>query len=142
VERASVQDSHKIVIVRDGKQLTLEVRVEAMPTSVSAEEPEPAVEPSQSEINGLGLQLSELNPDVAKQLGLDNTTGLVITGVQPGSPAANAGLEDGMVIRKVGNRTVKSLEDFAAAMDEVNLKDGILLLVRAGQASQFVVIKG
>ena len=141
VERASLKDSHKLVVMRDGKQLTFDVRVEAMPASLSTAEPQTVDQPAESHDSGLGLQLSELNPDVATQLGIENTAGLVITGVKPGSPAANAGLEDGMVIRKIGNRTVNSLDDFTAAMKDVNLKDGILLLVRAGQASRFVVVK-
>ena len=142
VERASLMDSHKLEVVRDGKQLTFDVRVEATPVSLAVPEPKTIDEPAASEYDGLGLQLSELNPDVAAQLGLTQTTGLVIAGVKPGSPASLAGLEEGMVIRKVGMRSVKSLEDFTAAMKDVNLKDGILLLVRAGQASQFVVVKG
>lgn len=141
VERASLQDSHKLVVVRDGEQLTFDVRVEGMPVSLTVAEPQTVEEPAESDYDGLGLQLSELNPDIAKQLGIENTAGLVITGVKPGSPAANAGLEDGMMIRKIGNRSVKSLENFTAAMKDVNLKDGILLLVRDGQASRFVVVK-
>jgi len=141
VERASLMDLHKLVVVRDGKQLIFEVRVEAMPVSLTVSEPDTVNEPVESDYDGLGLQLSELNPDVAAQLGLEKTTGLVIAGVKPGSPASNAGLEDGMVIRKVGNKSVATLEDFTAAMKDVNLKDGILLLVQAGQASQFVVVK-
>lgn len=142
VERASLQDSHKLVVVRDGKQLTFDVRVEAMPVNLTVSEPKTVDAPAEPDYNGLGLQLSELNPDVAAQLGIEDTTGLVIAGVKTGSPASNAGLEEGMVIRKVGNRSVESLEDFKAAMKDVNLKDGILLLVRSGQASQFVVVKG
>lgn len=141
VERASLTDSHKLVVARGGKQLTFDVRVETMPDSLTVAEPQIAEKPDASDYDGLGLQLSELNADVAEQLGIENATGLVITGVKPGSPAANAGLEDGMVIRKVGNRAVNSLEDFTDAMKGVNLKDGILLLVRAGQVSQFVVVK-
>jgi len=142
VERASLVDSHKLVVVRDGKQLTFDVRVEAMPVSLTVPEPQTVDEPAKSGYDGLGLQLSELNPDVAAQLGIEKTAGLVIAGVKPGSPASNAGLEEGMVILKVGIRSVKSLDDFTAAIKEVNPEDGILLLVQAGQASQFVVVKG
>jgi len=141
VERASLQDSHKLVVARGGKQLTFDVRVEVMPDSLTVAKPPVMKKPSESDYDGLGLQLSELNADVAEQLGIENSAGLVITGVRPNSPAANAGLLDGMVIRKVGNRTVNSLVDFTDAMKDVNLKDGILLLVRAGQTSQFVVVK-
>ncbi len=113
-----------------------------MPRSLAVPEPQTVDEPASSDYDGLGLQLSELNPDVAEQFGIENSTGLLVVGVKPGSHASNAGLEDGMVIRKVGNKSVKSIEDFKAATQDVDLKDGMLLLVRNGQVSRFVVIKG
>ncbi len=141
VERASLNDAHKVVVIRDGKTMTFDVRVEVMPTNLSVEEPVKTETPAQSEFNNLGLQLSDLTPDVAKQLGMENTTGLVITGVKAGSPADTAGLKDGMVIRKVGHTAVKSLADFSTAMKDVSPEDGVLLLVQAGEASRFVVVK-
>ena len=141
VERASLNEAHKVVVIREGKTMTVDVRVEAMPTNVSVEEPAKTETPAQTGFNGLGLQLTDLTSDVAKQLGMENVTGLVITGVRAGSPADNAGLEDGMVISKVGQTGVKSLADFSAAMNDVSLKDGVLLLVRVGEASRFVVIR-
>ncbi len=141
VERASLNEPHKVVVMRDGKTMTIEVRVEAMPTNLSVEEPVKTEAPALPEFNGLGLELSELTPDVARQLGMENVTGLVITGVQAGSPADTAGLKDGMVISKVGQTAVKSLADFSAAMKDVSLKDGVLFLVRVGEASRFVVIR-
>lgn len=141
VERASLNDVHKVVLIRDRKTMSLDVRVEAMPVTASTVEPMRNVAPEASEFNGLGLQLSDLTPDVAKQLGMPDVTGVVITGVKPGSPAANAGLEDGMVIRKVGHTTVKTLTDFAEAMQQAKPADGVLMLVQAGEASRFVVLK-
>ncbi|MEZ6033248.1 MAG: Do family serine endopeptidase [Planctomycetaceae bacterium] len=143
VERATLNDSHTVVVVRDGKTMTLDVRVEAMPTNLSGTEPEKSETPvAPSGFNSLGLQLSELTADVAEQLGMANATGLVISGVKPDSPAARAGLKDGMVIRKVGTTTVNSMKDFETAMQNVSLKDGVLLLVRVGEASRFVVLRG
>ncbi|MEJ7590365.1 MAG: Do family serine endopeptidase [Planctomycetaceae bacterium] len=142
VERASLNEAHKVVVNRDGKTVTVDVRVEAMPTNLlSVEEPVRTETPAVTEFNDTGLQLSDLTSDVAKQLGMENVTGLVITGVRGGSPADTAGLKDGMVISKVGQTAVKSLADFSAAMKDVSLKDGVLLLVRVGEASRFVVIK-
>ena len=141
VERASLNEAHKVVVIRGGKTMTVDVRVEAMPTNLSVKEPVKTETPALPEFNGLGLQLSELTADVAEQLGMENVTGLVITGVRSGSPAETAGLKDGMVISKVGQTAVNSLTDFAAAMKDVSLKDGILLLVRVGEASRFFVIR-
>jgi len=141
VERASLNEAHKVVVIRDGKTMTVDVRVEAMPTNLSVAEPVRTETSSPPELNNLGLQLTELTDDVATQLGMENVTGLVITGVRAGSPADTAGLKDGMVISKVGQTAVKSLADFSAALKDNSLKDGVLLLVRVGEASRFVVIK-
>ncbi len=142
VERASLNEAHKMIVIRDGKKITVDVRVEAMPKNLlSMEEPVRTETPALTEFNDPGLQLSELTTDVAKQLGMENVTGLVITGVRVGSSADTAGLKDGMVISKVGQTAVNSLADFSAAMKDVSLKDGVLLLVRVGEASRFVVIK-
>jgi serine protease Do len=46
----------------------------------------------------LGVQLDSLDPAVAKQLGLENVQGALVTDVIPGSPAAKAGLQEGDVI--------------------------------------------
>ena len=142
VERASLSDVHKVVVLRDGKKMSIDVQVEAMPTTVSAVEPAKAEKSTPSEFNGLGLQLSDLTPDVASQLGMSDVNGVVITGVKSGSPAANAGLEDGMVIRKVGKTSVKSVAEFGDAVKEFKPEDGVLMLVQAGETSRFVVVKG
>ena len=72
---------------------------------------------------------------------MDGVSGVVITGVKPGSAADKAGLEDGMVISKVGHTMVDSLDDFRTATKSASVKDGVLMLVRAGDASRFVVVK-
>ena len=141
VERASLSDGHKVVVIRDGKTMTINVRVEAMRSSGSQAEPEKTEKPSSSDFNGLGLQLSELSADVAKQLGVDEGTGVVITGVKSKSPAEIAGLEAGMVIKKVGQNAITSVTDFQAAMKHVKPKDGVLILVQVGDATRFVVVK-
>jgi len=142
VERASLTDAHKLVVIRDGNTMTLDVNVQAMPANLTvAGESGGSAAKSLSEFEGIGLQLSDLTADVAKQLGMDGVSGVVITGVKPGSAAEKAGLEDGMVISKVGQTEVKNLDDFGTAMKSASVKDGVLMLVRAGESSRFVVVK-
>ena len=142
VERASLKDTHKLVVIRDAKTMTLDVNVQAMPANLMvAGESGGSAEKSQTEFEDIGLQLSDLTADVAKQLGMDGVSGVVITGVKPGSAADKAGLEDGMVISKVGHTMVNSLDDFRTATKSASVKDGVLMLVRAGDASRFVVVK-
>jgi len=141
VERASLNDVHKVEIIRDGKTMSINVRVEAMPSSVSADEPKKVEKPVESDFNSLGLQLSELTADVAKQLGVDELTGVIITNVKSRSPSDNAGLEAGMVIKKVGQKVILSVKDFQTAMKDASPKEGVLLLIQVGEVTRFVVVK-
>ena len=82
VERASLKDTHQLMIIRDGKTMSLAVRVEALPTTAFAVEPARVDTPTQSDFNGIGLQLTDLTSDVANQLGMEGVSGVVITGVK------------------------------------------------------------
>jgi len=61
--------------------------------------------------------MGELAPQIRRQLGLPSrTTGVVVTVVEPGSPAAEAGLRRGDVIQQVNGREVASASDFERAI--------------------------
>jgi hypothetical protein len=45
------------------------------------------------------------------------------------------------VIVKVGDTTIKSVEDFEAATRNIEPGDGVLMLVRTAEGSRFVVVK-
>ena len=94
-----------------------------------------------SEFSSLGLDVDTLTADVSKQLGMGDIKGVVVTRVLPDSPAERAGLEDGMVITRVLNKSVASLNDFRAAVKEYDVAKGILLLVHTSEGSRFVVLK-
>jgi serine protease DegQ len=52
----------------------------------------------------LGIQPTTLTPDIAQQLGVDPTGGVVVQAVGPGGPAAVAGLRPGDIIVSIGGR--------------------------------------
>lgn len=56
----------------------------------------------------LGVNIQDLSPDLAQAFGLNQTQGAVVTAIQPGSPAANAGLEPGDIVLSVNDRKIKS----------------------------------
>jgi serine protease Do len=143
VERATLDETHQIVIVRDGVEQTIEVTLHKRPDVVTTELSKPAndKQPQSSEFGNLGLDVSELSADVARQLGVSNVSGVVITNVVPGGAAERAGLEVGMVISRVGSQAVSSLEEFRAAVEEAELESGLLLLVQSQAGSRFIVLK-
>src|SRR5438132_2995576 len=58
----------------------------------------------------LGLQLQNLSDDLSGALGYARGRGALITAVEPDSPADEVGIERGLVLYRVGNRDVNSVE--------------------------------
>ena len=88
----------------------------------------------------LGITVQNLTPEIAKGLGLQKEAGVVITRVEPGSPAANAGIQTGDVIKEVNRKPVKDVEDFVQKVDKAKDQENILLLVQRGQNSLFAAV--
>jgi len=89
-----------------------------------------------------GITVEPLTPQLARQLGLnEGEKGVVISSVDPGSPAAEAGLRPGDVIKEVDRQEIKSVEDYNRAMAKANPKEGLLLLIKRGAGALYVVLK-
>jgi serine protease Do len=89
----------------------------------------------------LGMEIDNLTPDLAKQLGLtQKEEGVVITKIKPGSVAAMAGLRPGFLIQAVNHKKVTNVNEFNEALGQPENKR-ILLLVRQGNMTRFYSIK-
>lgn len=94
-------DEAKLDILRDGKAQTISLKVGQLPNEQMASNGGSAHQVQ------LGLALGPITPDNRDQLNLpDGVRGVVIMGVRQGSPADQAGLQQGDVIVGVGNRKV------------------------------------
>ncbi|MEZ6060907.1 MAG: Do family serine endopeptidase [Planctomycetaceae bacterium] len=141
VEQAGVGETHNVVIIRDGSRQSLAVHLSQMPAEVTTRLGGLPDTGSTARFGTLGLQVANLTPDVAAQLQLEGIDGVVVTGVQPGSPADLAGIAEAMAISQVGRTRVASVDEFRKAMEGVSLGDGVLLLVHNGGRSRFVVVR-
>ncbi len=144
VGRTPVGKAVPVVVSRDGKETKLTVTVREAPANygLRAEDAAEGEQPAEArQFDKLGLEVAPLTGDVAKQLGLKDDAGVVITGVEQGSIAERAGLEASMAIVQVGRQNVKSVEEFEAAIAKVSLERGILVLIKSAEGSRFVVLK-
>ena len=88
----------------------------------------------------LGLELQELTPELAKQLGVEGAKGVVVTQVKPDSPAAQAGLAAGDVIREVNRMPVQGLEDIEKGLARGPDGGQVLLRVERDGSQRYVVV--
>jgi serine protease Do len=135
VAKTPVGEQATITLRRDGKTQKVPVTVGKLPgEKVSREESSPA---SQSQ---WGLQLQEVTPQAARQHGLARESGVMVAGVQPGSPAERAGVRAGDLIREVNRQPVQSLQEMRDAIAKADQQDSLLLLVQREQGSVFVAM--
>lgn len=141
VERSEFGKTLDVDIVRNGKSMQLSYKPEEQPGNFGVRTPGKAeIRPSQR-MENFGMEVAPMDAEVAEQLGLSGVEGVVITAVRENSPAAEAGLDSGMVITQVNRQQVASIEEFVAAMEKSKGGDGALLLVRTENGSRFVVLK-
>lgn len=64
----------------------------------------------------IGIQPGELTPEVAQELHVGRSTGVVVYGVEAGGPAAGAGIQPGDVLIELAGTPLESVEDLFAAL--------------------------
>ena len=148
VERLDAGKTAKFKIIRDDETKTVPVTPSLMPgdygqtvAKMNSESSESKPDESDTYEN-LGLEVSPLSNEVATQLGFgDSIEGVVVTNVERGSPAREAGLEAGVVIQRVGDTPIKSVDDFRKAIESLG-KDAksVLLLVRTPRGGVFLTL--
>jgi serine protease Do len=82
-----------------------------------------------------------LTKELSQQLGLSNATGLVVTGVEEGSPAESAGVKQGDLIERVGSTPVTTVDEFQKATEKLSLKEGVVLHLRNAEGRRFVIVQ-
>ena len=124
----------KVDILRNGKEETVSLTIGTMPS-----EEQPMVAPKEETSWGMAVQ--ELTPQLARQLGLEaGASGVVISDIKDGSPAAEAGLQPGDLISEVNRTAIKNLNDYQQALKKAKSGENLLLLVKRGSGALYVVL--
>lgn len=89
----------------------------------------------------LGLTVETLTPALARQFGIANERGVVITKVESNSLAERAGIRAGDVLLAVGDRSVDNVADFNEAVRDINLALGVRLQLKSDGVRRFVFLR-
>jgi len=135
VARTPVGKSVKVKVIRDKGPQTFSIKIDEL-------KEEEAAQGGSGTTEDLGLTVQTLSGDLAENLGLDrNLKGVVVTQVDPGGPAADAGLRRGDVILEVNRQPVKDVEAYRKAVKAVGKGKSVLFLVRRGDNTIFLAVK-
>ena len=133
--KLGVGDTSTVTIWRDGRQKTLEVKVGKRPLTMAA-----ASDQKQPETKGeYGFEVTELTPEIAQRYKIEETTGVIVVGVEPNSKAQAAGIQQGDLIIEVNRENVASVKDFKKLIDQHKKGDGVDLLVKRMNSGLMVI---
>ena len=123
----------EIEIFRKGKTETIKVKLEERPK-------DPLIAQRQPEESFMGVTVEDLTEKTAEQYGFELGTGVLITKIEPQSPADKANLKVGTLIVEVDRQTINNAESFKAAIKETDVSEGVLFLIQNQQGSQYIIV--
>ena len=139
VAEASAGSESMLQVKRRGETVELAVEIGKMP-----EDDVKVALADDADTPRIGVYLSELTPEARQRFRIGkDTEGVLVAGVEPGSPAAKAGIRKGQVISMVGQEPVKSPEDVIARVQQAAAEDkpSVLLLLKHNGEQRFVAVK-
>jgi serine protease Do len=126
----------ELEISRDGKIKKIKVKVAKREDVKVAAQPGERAEPS---FDTIGLQVTDINPNIAEQLQIKDTEGAVVMGVTSGSAAEQAGFATGDLIREINRKPVKNVKDYQTAIDKAKKGDALEFLVKRAFKGYLVI---
>jgi serine protease Do len=124
----------EVVVIREGKPVTLKIKV----GELKEEAPPIAIEKTQFD---LGMSVQEITPELARQLRLRELGGVIVSEVEPGGLADEAGIRRGDIIREINGRPISKLSDYQAVLSKIKKGDIIRILVRRGERSIYLTMR-
>ena len=126
-----------VVVFRNGSKKNLSVVLQELKDGKQV-----AVKSNSSNESVLGLELKEINRDLMDKYNIDEDDGkIVVVSVDVNSEAADKGLVEGDVIKRVGTQQVNSLKEFKKKEKASRKRGSLLLLVKKNDgSSRFVTL--
>ena len=150
VANTAVNKKVKVIVWRDGKEVTLTIKLGELEKANIEVAHNGGLEKGQknsenSKKNELGLSLSNYSTKLAGQYNLPktNVSGVIVTGVDTNSIAGKQGITAGLVISHVNKTVIKTVADFnnAIAMVKKLKRKSVLLRIGNGKQSRYIVLK-
>jgi serine protease Do len=128
-----VGEKVEVEVLRGAKRRTFRVEIAEL------EEARPEVRAAQaSGLEAFGFEVEESTAQLRRQLGIEERGGAVVTHVDPGGPAARAGLRAGDVILEVDRERVEGTRDLRQRLEDA--ERALLLVAREG-ATLFLALE-
>jgi serine protease Do len=144
-----IGQSVQLEVWRNGRTLRLDVRTGEQPDKYlrasvrPGKTKSPDMRAPQGNSSPMGLSVEDATPESLQKMNIKrkDSGGVLVTFVEPFSPAAAAGLEPGDIITEAGGKPILGKNDFESAMGVASQHRGILLLLERAAQKTFAILK-
>ena len=121
-----------VEVIREGSQLTLRISIELL---------EDLQDTVVAKADLLGLQVQNITEELAKNLKLEGSEGVLVSDVTAGNAASEAGIRRGDVISEMNRSTVKDMRDYQNLLASVEKGSSVLFLIKRGGSTIYIAVK-
>lgn len=149
IAESAIDELLNFEIIRNGNTENIQVRAAEMPEIIepkkqSEEDNESIDLPLQPAPSPLGLEISNITPELLDKYNLpQNSKGVIITNIEEQSDASTKGMKEGNLITKVDKKEVLDTVSFNDYIKEAQNENNrpVLLTIQNAEAEHFVAVK-
>jgi serine protease Do len=127
-------------VLRNGKEKNFTVTIAEMkPEHMSRfmeQQPEGEAEKSK-----LGLTVQELNPNIARNFQIKETSGMIVVQVEQGTPAGDAGIRPGDIVEEINGVPIQNMKDYQANISQAKPDSALRFLIKRRGKTLYVVVE-
>jgi serine protease Do len=137
-----------LTVLRNGKKQEVPITVAKRPDEEALARGEIPQDDESGEASALrkgseklGMRVTPLTPEKARELGAEGDQGVVVVAVTPGGPAQKAGIRPNDIVLEVNRKPVAKVDDIVNEVKGLKAGDIALLRVRRGAGAAFLTVK-
>jgi serine protease Do len=141
VAQSKVGSEISMKILRSGHEYAIKVFIVELPREVAEVVQDKVQNDTEAEILA-GLTVMDITKEIIKQLGFNkDERGVVVVRVEPGSPADEAEIKRGDIIKEMDEKEVDDMEDFNRIASNIKKNETVLFFINRGGKRFYVVLK-
>lgn len=133
VAATPVNKNVPVKLIRDGREKTVMVKLGEYPE-------EPSIAAAEEKDQHLGLRVIDVDSPNAQRYDIQTSRGVVVTSVNPDSPAADAGIRVGDVIIAVGKNTIDDVADFERTAANLGKGSPVIFHIQRGERKLYIAV--
>jgi serine protease Do len=141
VSQSKAGSNISLKILRSGKEFTVQVNIVELPREVAEVVPDSSTEEAEVKVP-TGLVVMDLSTEIIRQLGFSREEkGVVVVKVEPGSPADEAEIRKGDIIKEINKKEIDNLVAYNRVLTGMKKDESMLLFINRGGKRFYVILK-